>query len=165
MNWEARDEVSILMLSLNLFQYIHDIRMQTSDAGPVAINMGEESDVLLPAGALDQIRSVAQGLEYQEVVPAKLKGKSGIKHKFSALFRGKGRYFAVDVYDKVLETDILRGRIKEQDVEIPYCIETADTPPGRALKLAKYYQITIVTSGDLNRLKDVMKGAGSSRTP
>jgi hypothetical protein len=136
--------------------------MQAGDSAPVAINMSEESDVSLPARTLDQIRSVAQGLEYQEVVPAKFKGKSGIKHKFSALFRGKGRYFAVDVYDEVLETDILRGRIKEQDVDIPYCIETADTPPRKALKLAKYYGITIVTSTDLNQLKDVMKGEGSS---
>jgi hypothetical protein len=127
--------------------------------------MSEGSDTLLPKGALDQIRSVAQGLDYQEVVPAKFKGKSGIKHKFSALFHSSGKYFAVDVYDKALETDILRGRIKEQDVDIPYCIETADTPPKKALKLAKYYGITLVTSGDLNRLKDVMKGEESSRTP
>jgi hypothetical protein len=118
----------------------------------------------LAKGVLDQIRSVAQGLDYQEVVPAKFKGKSGIKHKFSALFRGRGKYFAVDVYDKALETDILRGRIKEQDADIPYCIETADTPPRKALKLAKYYGITLVTSGDLNRLEDVMKGEDSNRT-
>lgn len=107
--------------------------------------------------ALDHIRSVAEDLDYQEIIPARFKGKSGVKHKFSALFRGGGGYFAVDVFDKALETDILRGRIKEQDANIPYCIETSDTPPRKALKLAKYYGITLVNSGDSSRLKELMK--------
>jgi hypothetical protein len=112
----------------------------------------------LPEGLLDQVRSIAQSLDYQEVLPAQLEGKSGIKHKFSALFQAKGKYFAVDVFEKVVETDVLRGRIKEQDVNIPYCIETGDAPPGKAVELAKYYGITLVSAGDTSRLKDVMKG-------
>lgn len=81
-----------------------------------------------------------------------------MKHKFSALFRADGRYLAVDICEKVAETDVLRGRIKEQDVAIPYCIQTSDAPPGKAVELARYYGITLVTSSDLNRLGDVMKG-------
>jgi hypothetical protein len=106
---------------------------------------------------LDQVRLVAKSLEYQEVVPAQFQGKSGIKHRFSALFQTKGKYIAVDVYDSVLETDVLRGRIKEQDVNIPYFIETGSAPPGKALELAKYYGISLVTPNDLGKLEDAMK--------
>jgi len=80
---------------------------------------------------LDQVRSVAKSTDFQEVVPAQLEVKSGIKHKFSALFRGKGKCVAIDVFDKAVESHILRGRIKESDVDVKYCIKTADPPPVR----------------------------------
>jgi len=107
---------------------------------------------------LDQIRSVASALDYTEVVPAQIQGKSGIKHKFSALFRSGDGYFAVDAFERVAESDVLRGRIKEQDSDVQYCIETADRAPEKALQLANYYGITLVSPDDRGKLTILMQG-------
>jgi len=109
------------------------------------------------ADLLDQVRSVASALNYTEVVPAQVKGKSGIKHNFSALFQSDAGYFAVDAFDRVAESDVLRGRIKEQDSEVQYCIESADAAPDKAQQLAKYYGIILISPSDRGKLTDLMQ--------